>query len=147
MPSPVAPEVPVFDPPIHLTKSNATGKWTRYLAVFARVVAALMLLKGLSHWSALCGIGDGAGASFETMPLSLRVITVFFAVIDLVAGVGLWLLADWGVAVWVIASVSQLFIGIWFGDVVPAAMLMMALHVALLAAYVGLRVMVLREQR
>ena len=36
--------------------------------------------------------------------------TIFFAVIDLVAAIGLWLTAAWGGVVWLIAAGSQLML-------------------------------------
>ena len=33
--------------------------WTRRLVLFLRVMAGLSMLKGLYHWSRVCGIGMG----------------------------------------------------------------------------------------
>ena len=71
---------------------------------------------------------------------------MFFAVADPVAGVGLWVGAAWGVAIWLIAAVGQLAVvalgveglGGW-----PAA----AAVLAAMVAYVALSVMARREQR
>jgi len=40
--------------------------------------------------------------------------TIFFAVIDLVAAVGLWLAAAWGGVVWLTASISMAAIELFF---------------------------------
>ena len=40
--------------------------------------------------------------------------TVFFAVIDLVAAVGLWLAAAWGAVVWLTACVSMAAVEVFF---------------------------------
>ncbi len=36
--------------------------------------------------------------------------TIFFAVIDLVAAVGLWLVAPWGGVVWLLTLMAQVFV-------------------------------------
>ena len=70
--------------------------WGRRLMLFLRIVAGFSLLKGLYHWALVLGIGDGAGSTFEASAMPWQAATVFFAVIDLVAAVGLWLAAAWG---------------------------------------------------
>ena len=47
------------------------------------------MLKGLYHWSRVCGIGVDATDVFEYHSIAWQAATVFFAVIDLVAAVGL----------------------------------------------------------
>ena len=46
-----------------------------------------------------------------------RPATVFFAVIDLVAAVGLWLAAAWGAVVWLTACVSMAAVEVFFPQV------------------------------
>src|SRR5262249_21013342 len=82
------------------------GLWTRRLVLYLRIVAGLSLLKGLYHWAGIAGIGDPPGAGFEANPLPWQAATVFFAVIDLVAAVGLWLGARCGRAGGVTSGVS-----------------------------------------
>ena len=43
--------------------------------------------------------------------------TIFFAVIDLVAAVGLWLAAAWGGVVWLTAAISMAAIELFFPQV------------------------------
>src|SRR5262249_58037021 len=72
------------------------GLWTRRLVLYLRIVAGLSLLKGLYHWVGIAGIGAAPGTGFEANPLPWQAATVVFAVIDLVAAVGLWLAAPPG---------------------------------------------------
>ena len=65
------------------------------LVMFLRVMAGLSMLKGLYHWAVVCGM-TGLDGGFEAQPLPWQTATVFFAVIDLVAAVGLWLAARLG---------------------------------------------------
>src|ERR1043166_4401523 len=67
------------------------GLWTRRLVLYLRIVAGLALLKGLYHWAGILGIGAPPGEAFDANPLPWQAATVFFAVIDPVAAVGLWL--------------------------------------------------------
>ena len=78
------------------------ARWTGRLVVFLRVMAVLSMAKGLYHWAIVCGIA-GPPDGFEYQPTPWQTATVFFAVIDLVAAVGLWLAAAWGAVVWLTA--------------------------------------------
>ena len=83
--------------PVHAGKPvNAAGSWATYLVLFLRIMAAVSLVKGLYHWAAVCGIAAPLDAGFEAHTVAWRVATVFFAVIDLVAAVGLWLASALG---------------------------------------------------
>ena len=77
----------------------------------------LSMLKGLYHWSLVLGIGDGSGSTFEQASMPWQAATIFFAVIDLVAAVGLWLAAAWGGVVWLTAAISMAAIELFFPQV------------------------------
>ncbi|ALK08620.1 DUF6163 family protein [Blastochloris viridis] len=139
-------DIPIHDPPIQIDKLEEKGVWARRLTLFVRAVAVLVLLKGLFHWSLLCGVGDGSGTRFEIMSPAWQIATIFFAVIDVVAGVGLWLLAAWGAAVWLIGGLTQVVIDIWFPDVYGGVVPLTVFYVLLLGSYVVLRVQALREK-
>src|SRR5262249_56222907 len=81
-------------------------RWNGSLVLFLRGMACLALVKGLYHWSVVCGIGAPTDAGFADYPTPYQAVTVFFAVIDLVAAVGLWLAAPWGAVVWLTSVVS-----------------------------------------
>ena len=66
-------------------------------------MAVVSLLKGLYHWALVCGIASVKPAAFEIRSIAWQAATVFFAVIDLVAAVGLWLAAAWGAVIWLTA--------------------------------------------
>jgi hypothetical protein len=83
--------------PVHQSEGDTTvGHWTWRLVFFLRVMAGVSMLKGLYHWSQVLGIGVAPDEVFETHSIAWQTATVFFAVIDLVAAVGLWLAAAWG---------------------------------------------------
>src|SRR5205807_5119993 len=90
--------------------------------LFLRVMAGVSLCKGLYHWEVICGIGAPLPSGFDSYSTPYQVATVFFGVIDLVAGVGLWLAAPWGAVVWLtsvisMAAVELLFPQIYGGEI------------------------------
>src|ERR1700751_4366465 len=87
--------------PVHAGKTvSASGSWAEYLVLFLRIMAGVSLGKGLYHWAQVCGIGAPVDGGFESHTVAWQTATVFFAVIDLVAAVGLWLFAAPGGGGW-----------------------------------------------
>jgi hypothetical protein len=132
--------------PVHAEKGDEPkqGRWTFRLVTFLRVMAALSMAKGLYHWAVVIGIA-GPEDGFETQPLPWQTATVFFAVIDLVAAVGLWLAAAWGAVVWLTASVSMAAVEVIFPQVYGGRMLVVAVEAALLFVYLFLAIQSARE--
>ena len=133
--------------PVHAGKEERTkdGRWTRRLVLFLRVMAALSMLKGLYHWAVVCGIGEGPDTSFTLHGMSWQSATVFFAVIDLVAAVGLWLAAAWGAVIWLTATVSMIAVEVFFPQVYGGGMIIIGIEVVLLACYLWLALQSARE--
>ena len=90
--------------------------WTDRLVWFLRVMAVASMFKGLYHWAAVCGI-IGEEGGFEAHIQSWQATTVFFSVIDLVAAVGLWLVAPWGAVVWLTSTVTMIVVQLFFDQV------------------------------
>jgi hypothetical protein len=74
--------------------------------------------KGLYHWAASVR-HRGACSTVASRPIRWpgSTATVFFAVIDLVAAVGLWLAAAWGAVVWLTSVVSMAVVEVFFPQV------------------------------
>src|ERR1700726_3900053 len=70
--------------------------WTRRLVFFLRIMAVVSVAKGLYHWAQVTGFVGGEEEAFENQPMAWQTATVYFAVIELVAAVGLWLATPWG---------------------------------------------------
>lgn len=70
--------------------------------IFMRVMAAVWMAEGLFAWSIILGIGAYASV-FETASLQARLAIAGFALFNLVAAVGLWMLASWGAVIWLIS--------------------------------------------
>jgi hypothetical protein len=122
-----------------------TGTWSTRLVLFMRIMAVLSLVKGVYHWAQICGIGVGAG-EFQVHSVSWQTATVFFAVIDLVAAVGLWLAAAWGAVVWLTAVVSMAVVEVFFPQVYGGSILIVLGEVTLLGLYMWLAVLAARER-
>ena len=132
--------------PVHAGEErDSAGRWTARLVFFLRVMAVLSLLKGLYHWSIVCGIGDGPEASFESAPMPWQAATVFFAVIDLVAAVGLWLTAAWGAVVWLTAALSMVAVQVLFPNIYGGSLTPVFIELVLLAIYLWLALQAARE--
>ena len=132
--------------PVHAGEERTMeGRWTARLVLFLRVMAVLSLIKGLYHWSIVCGIGDGPDATFETAPLPWQAATVFFAVIDLVAAVGLWLTAAWGAVVWLTAAISMVAVQMLFPNIYGGGLAPVFVELGLLAIYLWLALQAARE--
>ena len=125
---------------------NASGTWAEYLVLFLRIMAGVSLVKGLYHWSQVCGIGAPADGGFESHTIAWQTATVFFAVIDLVAAVGLWLAAAWGAVVWLTAVVSMAVVEVFFPQVYGGSIFIVLVETTLLAIYLWLAIFAAREQ-
>ena len=132
--------------PVHAGGDEADGKqWSRWLLLFLRAMAVLSLIKGLYHWAIVCGFGAPFPSGFDSYASPYQAATVFFAVIDPVAGVGLWLAAPWGAVVWLTAAVSMAVITMFFQQVYGAQPVVVVLEGAMIAGYLFLAIQAARE--
>jgi hypothetical protein len=133
--------------PVHADESEGDGKpWSHRLVLFLRVMAALSLFKGLYHWAVVCGIGAPFPSGFDAYPAPYQAATIFFAVIDPVAGVGLWLAAPWGAVVWLTSVISMAAVEILFPQIFGGNLWVVAAELLLIGTYLGLALMAAREQ-
>ena len=121
------------------------GPWRRRLVLFQRSAGGFMIFKGLIYWSSLFDFGEGPGSKFQQQPLDSQAATVFFAVIDLVAGVALWLGSTWGAMMWLLAAGLQLMADIVVLEPSGFLVLLTMIEIVLVAGYVILRFMVHME--
>ncbi len=81
----------------------------------------------------------------NSYPTPYQVATVFFAIIDLVAGVGLWLAAPWGAVVWLTSIISMAAVEVLFPQIFGGSTWIVVVEVVLLCTYLGLALMAARE--
>jgi len=131
--------------PVHTgDQERSPTRWTERLVIYLRVMAGLSMIKGLYHWALVCGI-VGPEGGFEFQPLPWQTATVFFAVIDLVAAVGLWLAAAWGAVVWLTAAVSMAAVEVFFPQVYGGRMWVVGIQGVLMFSYLFLAIQSARE--
>jgi hypothetical protein len=131
--------------PVHENEGDdGVGIWTRRLVLFLRVMAGVSMIKGLYHWTEVCGIVGGE--PFEDHSVAWQTATVFFAVIDLVAAVGLWLAAAWGAVIWLTSAASMMVLAVFFPQVFGAGLGALLLEGGLLGLYLWLALRSAQEQ-
>jgi uncharacterized membrane protein (DUF2068 family) len=114
--------------------------------LFLRLMAAVSMIKGLYHWAQVCGVGAGADGGFEGHTVAWQAATVFFAVLDLVAAVGLWLAAAWGAVVWLTSVVSMAAVELIFPSIYGGSLIVVGIEMALLVIYLALALVAARER-
>src|SRR5262245_60261960 len=133
--------------PVHTEKGDAPqDKWAGRLVLFLRVMAGLSLIKGLYHWSVVCGIDAPTPNGFADYKTPYQAATAFFAVIDLVAAVGLWLAAPWGAVVWLTSLISMVAVELLFPQIYGGRLWVVGIEIVLLANYLWLALLAAREQ-
>ena len=108
------------------------NKWGLLLTRFMRLMAAFWLLQGLAQWHAVL---TAARPIFETMPQGAALAVIFFAVLDLVAGVGLWLATPWGGVLWLLIASAQIFVATSMPKFFSGGYWLVAVNLLLIALY------------
>ena len=139
-------EVESLEPVHEHDDDESVGRWTRRLVFFLRGMAIVSMLKGLYHWARVCGIGIDDSQQFEIHSIAWQAATIFFAVIDLVAAVGLWLAAAWGAVIWLMAVASMLAVEVFFPQVFGAGVVVSVVEGSLLVIYLLLALKSAQEQ-
>lgn len=119
--------------------------WRRRLFLFLRGVSAFLLLQGVIHWAVILGIGDGPASRFEIMPAAAQAAVIWAAIIDPIAGVGLWLRAGWAVVLWLLATLTQVVLGVWAPAGMTRLLLFTLVELVLVVAYAVLSIRAARE--
>ncbi len=133
--------------PVHAQEAEAAGKpWSSRLSLFLRIMAAASLAKGLYHWAVICGLNAPASSGFDSHSMPYQIATVFFAIIDPVAGVGLWLTAPWGPVLWLTSVISMAAVEVLFPQIFGGGLWVALFELIMLGVYLWLIMMTSREQ-
>jgi hypothetical protein len=95
--------------PIRVGDAGGAGeatRWGQLLTLFMRVMALFWLLQGVMQWALML---TAEQPIFDALPTHVATAIVFFAVLDLIAGVGLWLATPWGGVLWLLIASAQIF--------------------------------------
>jgi hypothetical protein len=120
--------------------------WTRRLVLFLRIMSVFSVAKGLYHWAQVTGFVGGEDDAFLNQTMAWQTATVYFAVIELVAAVGLWLATPWGAVVWLTTVVSMAVIELMFPAIYGGNLAIVGFETAMLTAYLALAWMAARER-
>ena len=120
--------------------------WTRRLVLFLRVMAILSIAKGLYHWAQVTGFVGSADEAFENQSTAWQAATVYFAVIELVAAVGLWLATPWGAVVWLTTVVSMAVIELMFPTIYGGSLVIVGIEAFFLVLYLVLAWLAAQER-
>ena len=120
--------------------------WTRRLVLFLRIMAVVSIAKGLYHWAQVTGFIGGEEEAFENQSMAWQTATIYFAVIELVAAVGLWLATPWGAVVWLTTVVSMAVIELMFPGIYGGSLVVVGGEALMLGGYLALAWMAARER-
>jgi hypothetical protein len=112
------------------------------LVFYEMAVAVVIMGLGLWQWSILVGL---VPPSFEAMPVTLKIATMYLAVADLVGAVGLWMRVAWGRVIFVAAAVSEIALHTVFIATYGSNWAIVGMHGVLLTVYATLTVLARRR--
>jgi hypothetical protein len=107
-------------------------RWGMLLVLFMRIVGVLWVYQGLVQWHVILSAEQSI---FDVLPVQTTVAIVFFAVLDLLAAVGMWLAAPWGGVLWLLTAVAQAFIAILLPNFFAGGSIVIGLDCVLLVLY------------
>ncbi|HEY8382474.1 MAG TPA: hypothetical protein VIL09_10015 [Microvirga sp.] len=142
--------------PLDVTKDRADDRieerpaasglrWTLVLTWFMRLLALIWIVKGLSSWAIVLGAW-GPENGFEGRSTGFQATIIYFAVIDLVAAVGLWMASTWGGVLWLLAVMSHLILGWSFPRIITLSYVTIGLFLSLIAVYLAISWFAGREE-
>ena len=121
---------------IHLGQDPKGGRrqtrWGTMLVLFMRVVAALWMFQGLMQWKLILAPED---LPLDALSTPVASAVAFFAVMDLLAAVGLWLATAWGGVLWLFAASASVIITLFMPEFHAGGRMVMAIDVVLIGAY------------
>ncbi len=120
-------------------------RWDRTLVWYMRILALFWIAKGIGSWALILGVGYPIPA-FEARSTGAQATVIYFAVIDQVAAVGLWLTSVWGGVMWLLAIMSHLILGFFFPTVVPSNVVSIGFFVGFILIYLIISWLAAREE-
>ena len=112
--------------------------WSELLIWFFRIMALFQLAKGLVHWDLLVMDSSNTIGLIPSTAVEEQSVNIYFAVIDVVAGVGLWMTSSWGAVLWLLAAVSQIAVCVGFPEIYGSLWPLVIFEVLGISVYVFL---------
>lgn len=125
--------------------SSRRWRWDRTLVWYMRILALFWIAKGIGSWALILGVGYPIPA-FEARSTGAQATVIYFAVIDQVAAVGLWLTSVWGGVMWLLAVMSHLILGFFFPTVVPSNVVSIAFFLGFILIYLAVSWLSARDE-
>jgi hypothetical protein len=122
-----------------LTHYARHARLVRWLELFLRFVAGLLIVLGLLRWGIAIGAAPSISGNLAALSGAWQWATINLGVTYLVAGVGLWLLAPWGVVVWLYGAACEIAMHTLFAGTFGMELFPVGLQAGLIAIYFGLR--------
>jgi Family of unknown function (DUF6163) len=79
------------------------------LVLFKRLLAGLWVIQGLWQWSAILLPPEPL---FDEVSALHGAAVIFFATVNFVAAVGLWLATPWGGVIWLLCAIAQIIVAL-----------------------------------
>ena len=117
------------------TPTSESTRWGQLLTRFMRIIAMFWLLQGLMQWYVVL---TAPRPIFDTLPSGAATAIIFFAVLDLIAGVGLWLATPWGGVLWLLIASAQIFVTLTVPGFFAGGYFLIGLDLVLIALYFAL---------
>jgi hypothetical protein len=122
---------------IHLgnDRKRRRGNRTHYgflLVVFMRIIAVLWMFQGLMQWKLILAPDE---LPLDALPTPIASAIVFFAVIDLLAAVGLWLASPWGGVLWIFSACASIGVALLMPGFHAGGRLVMGINFLLIVVY------------
>lgn len=127
------------DPPVR-------SRWRTAHDVFLRIVSVVYLVWTLWEWAALIGLVPPLVDDHRTN-LPRQGAILFFAALDPVAAVGLWLGSAWGTATWLVVTFARIIIHTGYAGIFGWTGPLTLLQAASVVVYLVLFVMAERAER
>jgi uncharacterized membrane protein (DUF2068 family) len=108
----------------------------RYFIWFLRLLAVVYFLLGLQQWLLILDVPHTG--LFMQMNMPQQAASGFFAVVNLVASVGLWLTSSWGSVVWLVAALCDIVLHGFFPELAMTPRFMLIFHSCSMLMYVFL---------
>lgn len=121
-------------------------RYARALDIYGRVLSVVLLTLGLRQWAVIVGVASSPGGAFETMSVAWQLATMYLAVVDLVAAVGLWMRVSWGDVLWLCAALSEIALHTIFQNSFGSDYTILGFHLIAIAGYVTLNLLARKEQ-
>jgi uncharacterized membrane protein (DUF2068 family) len=129
-----------------LAADHDSKRYLTLLGIYSRALSIVLMLFGLRQWAVIVGISASPGGIFEMMTPAWQVATMYLAVIDLVAAVGLWMRVAWGNVLWVCAAISEIVFHTFFMNTFGTDYLVVGFHLLAIGGFAALFLLARKEQ-